>query len=246
MKNSLEITLDDFRGPLDLLLHLIEKNKVDIYDIPIVEITDQYIEFIDNADDKLGIASEFIVTAATLISIKTKMLLPKHEEEDDPRTELIEQLLEYKYFKRVSEELHELEKEGNKTIVKPSNIPPEVLKYEYKPNVEELFSNTNINELESIFKDLLKRFDERIDKVRSGFDRVIDDRWTISDRINFLRIYAKEKTKFKFSELVNDSVSKLQIVVTFLALLEMIKIGELRIRQEVALSDINIEVNCGK
>ncbi len=245
MKNNLEINLNDFTGSLDLLLHLIEKNKVDIYDIPIVEITDQYIEFIEKTEDKLNIASEFIVTAATLISIKTRMLLPKHEDEEDPRTELVNQLLEYKYYKMISERLHELEKEGNKVIIKGTNLPDEVIQYEYKPNVDELFSGTNTEELCNIFEKLLKNFNDRIDTIRSGFDRVIDDKWTISDRIDYLRKFCKEKIKFSFSELMKEATSRLQIVVTFLAILELTKLGELGISQDKFNTDINIEVISG-
>lgn len=245
MKNNPEISLDDFRGPLDLLLHLIDKNKVDIYDIPIVEITDQYIDFIEKSEDKLNIASEFIVTAATLISIKTRMLLPKYEEEEDPRTELVDRLIEYRYYKKVSEELERLEKNGNRTMIKGPTIPDEVAEFEFKPDVTELFSGTNIKELGNVFRELLKRYDERIDEVRSNFSKVEEDRWTVSDRIDYLREKIQTKKRFNFSEVIEEAVSRLQVIVTFLAMLELTKIGEVQIYQDDTLSDIKVEVFCG-
>ena len=128
---GIPVKLQVFEGPLDLLLHLIEKNKIDIYDIPIVEITNQYMEYIKAMQkEDLNIMSEFLVMAATLLDIKCRMLLPKEVneegEEEDPRQELVEQLLEYKMYKFMSYELKDRELDGDRVMYKSATIPDEV------------------------------------------------------------------------------------------------------------------------
>ena len=128
---ELSYKLEKFEGPLDLLLHLIEKNKVNIYDIPITEITDQYMEYVRKMDEEdLDVVSEFLVMAATLLDIKARMLLPKEineeGEEEDPRAELVMRLLEYKKFRLMSEELKDLETGADRVFYKDPTIPPEV------------------------------------------------------------------------------------------------------------------------
>ena len=125
--SAIDVKLNVFEGPLDLLLHLIEKNKVNIYDIPIVTITEQYLEYVNNMEEEdLDVMSEFLVMAATLIKIKSRMLLPKDEEteedEEDPREELVRRLLEYKMYKYAAGELKDLELEGNKAFFKKATI----------------------------------------------------------------------------------------------------------------------------
>ena len=125
---AIPVKLNVFEGPLDLLLHLIDKNKIDIYDIPIVEITDQYMEYIHSMEkEDLGVMSEFMVMAATLLDIKCKMLLPKEVneegEEEDPRQELVEQLLEYKMYKYMSFELRDMELDAAKSFYREKDLP---------------------------------------------------------------------------------------------------------------------------
>ena len=132
---GIPVKLQVFEGPLDLLLHLIDKNKIDIYDIPIVEITNQYMEYIKAMEkEDLNVMSEFLVMAATLLDIKCKMLLPKEVnedgEEEDPRQELVEQLLEYKMYKYMSYELKDRELESERVMYKTPTIPQEVMEYE--------------------------------------------------------------------------------------------------------------------
>ena len=131
---AIPVKLPIFEGPLDLLLHLIDKNKIDIYDIPIVEITDQYMEYIRQMQEKdLDVMSEFMVMAATLLDIKCKMLLPKEVneegEEEDPRAELVQQLLEYKMYKNLSYELRDRMEDAEKILYKDPTIPGEILSY---------------------------------------------------------------------------------------------------------------------
>ena len=140
---GIPVKLQVFEGPLDLLLHLIDKNKIDIYDIPIVEITNQYMEYIKAMEkEDLNVMSEFLVMAATLLDIKCKMLLPKEVnedgEEEDPRQELVEQLLEYKMYKYMSYELKDRELESERVMYKTPTIPQEVMEYEQPVNLDEL------------------------------------------------------------------------------------------------------------
>ena len=154
---ELTVKLQVFEGPLDLLLHLLDKNKVNIYDIPIVEITNQYMEYIaEMKRQDLNVLSEFLVMAATLIDIKSKMLLPKseneEEEEEDPRNELVQQLLEYKMYKCMAYELKDRQMDAQKVLFKEPTIPEEVLAFEEPVNLEELVSDVTLAKLNEIFK----------------------------------------------------------------------------------------------
>ena len=131
---ALSVKLEVFEGPLDLLLHLIEKNKIDIYDIPIVEVTDQYLEYIRQMEhEDMNVMSEFLVMAATLLDIKARMLLPKEVneegEEEDPRQELVERLLEYKMYKYMSYELRDRQMDAEHMLYREQSLPKEVLQY---------------------------------------------------------------------------------------------------------------------
>ena len=179
--------LQVFEGPLDLLLYLIEKNKVNIYDIPIVEITAQYMEYVNQMKkDNLDTLSEFLVMAATLLDIKSKMLLPKKEEEEqeqeDPRAELVQQLLEYKMYKCMANELKDRQLDAGKVWYKKKDIPDEVLAYEEPVNLEELVGDIRLSDLNRIFQSIMKRQEEKIDKVRSKFGK-IEKEEGISDRL---------------------------------------------------------------
>ena len=146
---DLKIKLQVFEGPLDLLLHLLEKNKVNIYDIPIVEITRQYLEYIREMERQdLNIMSEFLVMAATLIDIKSRMLLPAKEEEaaeeEDPRAELVQQLLEYKMYKCMSYELKDRQVDAQRVLFKAPTIPREVTEYEEPVDLSQLMSGVTL------------------------------------------------------------------------------------------------------
>ena len=146
---GIPIKLEVFEGPLDLLLHLIDKNKVDIYDIPIVEITNQYMEYIHQMQrEDLNIMSEFLLMAATLLDIKCKMLLPKEVneegEEEDPRQELVEQLLQYKMYKYMAYELKDREMDSEYIMYKNPSVPDEILNYEEPVDLDLLLGDLNL------------------------------------------------------------------------------------------------------
>lgn len=246
---GIPVKLQVFEGPLDLLLHLIDKNKIDIYDIPIVEITNQYMEYIKAMEkEDLNVMSEFLVMAATLLDIKCKMLLPKEVnedgEEEDPRQELVEQLLEYKMYKYMSYELKDRELESERVMYKTPTIPQEVMEYEQPVNLDELLGDLTLQKLNHIFKDVMKRQVDKIDPVRSKFGKIEKEEVTVSDKLVFVTDYAREHKKFSFRTLLTKQSSKIQIVVTFLALLQLMKEGVLYIEpQEQPFDDIRITSN---
>lgn len=174
---AIPVKLPVFEGPLDLLLHLIDKNKIDIYDIPIVEITDQYLEYIHQMErEDLDIMSEFMVMAATLLDIKCRMLLPKEVneegEEEDPRAELVQQLLEYKMYKYMSYELRDRMNEASRSVYKEPTFPREVLEYRTPVDTSELLSQISLAKLHTIYKMILKRQEDKIDPIRSRFGKI--------------------------------------------------------------------------
>ena len=159
---GIPVKLQVFEGPLDLLLHLIDKNKIDIYDIPIVEITNQYMDYIKAMErEDLNVMSEFLVMAATLLDIKCKMLLPKEVtedgEEEDPRQELVEQLLQYKMYKYMSYELRDRELDGGRTMYKDPTIPEEVMNYVEPVDLDELLGDLTLATLNRVFQDVIRR-----------------------------------------------------------------------------------------
>ena len=168
---AISYKLEHFEGPLDLLLHLIEKNKVSIYDIPIVLITEQYLEYVSSMEtEDLNVVSEFLVMAATLIDIKCRMLLPvevnEDGEEEDPRAELMARLLEYKMYKYMAQELQELEDHAGKHLYKVPTIPKEVVKYEEPVDLDQLLDGLTLAKLQSIFESIMKRQENKIDPMQ--------------------------------------------------------------------------------
>ena len=245
---AIPVRLEVFEGPLDLLLYLIDKNKVDIYDIPIVTITDQYMEFIRQMEDRdMNIMSEFLVMAATLIDIKCRMLLPKEVnedgEEEDPRDELVQKLLEYKLVRYMSVELKDRQLESGFNLYKGKTIPKEVLENPEPIDYEELIGDVNLARLNDIFKELLKRQEDKIDPVRSTFGNIQKEEVDLSLKTTYIEAYTREHKRFSFRSLLEKQGSKSELIVTFLVILEMIKIGKVTIEQEDNFSDIIITNN---
>ena len=242
---GIPVKLQVFEGPLDLLLHLIEKNKIDIYDIPIVEITSQYMEYIRQMErEDLNVMSEFLVMAATLLDIKCRMLLPKEineeGEEEDPRAELVEQLLQYKMYKYMSYELKDRLSVSGKVLYKDPTIPEEVAKYEQPVDLEELVGNLTLTRLNAIFQSLMRRQNDKIDPIRSKFGQIEQEEVSLDEKMMDLRTYAQEHATFRFSELMREQKGKIQMIVTFLAVLELMKTGELTVVQEHLFDDMLI------
>ena len=238
--------LEHFEGPLDLLLHLIEKNKVSIYDIPIVEITNQYLAYVNHMDkEDLNLVSDFLVTSATLIDIKSRMLLPREEEEEseeeDPRTELVNRLLEYKKYKYISQELADLEDSAGLHLFKPATVPPEVARYEPPVDLDELLDGLTLARLQTIFHQVMKRKEDKIDRVRSSFGTIKKEPISLEERIGSVMDYARKHRTFRFRQILEQGADKLEVVVTFLAILELMKIGKIHLTQEHLFDDMEIE-----
>lgn len=243
---DLNVKLQVFEGPLDLLLHLLDKNKVNIYDIPIVEITAQYMDYIaEMRRQDLDVLSEFLVMAATLIDIKSRMLLPadpdEETEEEDPRTELVRQLLEYKMYKCMAYELKDRQIDAQRVLFKEPTIPAEVLAYEEPINMEELVSDVTLAKLNYIFKTIMKKQKDKIDPLRSKFGKIEKEEVSLEEKMAELEEYAAEHAHFSFRSLLEEQSGKVEIIVTFLAVLELIKMGKIFISQEHIFDDIRID-----
>ena len=253
LKMAIPVKLEVFEGPLDLLLHLIDKNKVDIYDIPIVVITEQYLDYIKQMEtEDMNVMSEFLVMAATLIDIKCRMLLPKEineeGEEEDPRAELVEKLLEYKMCKYMSYELRDRMVDAERSLYKRPTLPKEVADYRQPVDYEELIGDITLQKLHEIFRQVMKRQEDKIDPVRSTFGTIEKDEIDMELKATFVEAYVRSHKTFSFRKLLEKQNSKMEVIVTFLVILEMIKTGRIGIEQENIYSDIIIttrDVNVG-
>lgn len=240
---AIQVKLDVFEGPLDLLLHLIEKNELDIYDIPIALITDQYIEYIQSMKQiNMEIASEFLIMAATLISIKSKLLLPvkDEEEEEDPRDELVQKLLAYRKYKYVSFLLKEKMQDSGQVIYKEPEFETAQFQTQKKIKLSDIECDATIEDLFTAFSKVLKASRDRIDPIRSKFNKVTQDRYTVAEKVEDLFILFKKEKKISFTNLFLQIRMKEEAIVTFLALLELIKIGKVKADQEKQFDEIEV------
>lgn len=248
---QIDIKLDAFEGPLDLLLHLITREEVDIYDIPIVSITSQYFNAIKDVDAlDLDFASEFIVMAATLLEIKSKMLLPDQNEmevyafaHEDPRLELVKRLVAYKLFKEMAMQLRTTEGALDEVIFREQD---DLSQYIENIPKSELNKDLEASLLVDAVKRLMikmNRFDENRQTYFKGIKR---DHFTVEDKFKHIRQHLKQQGRLNFSMLFGESFTKEEVVVTFLALLELLKLKEIRINQSELFGEIEItkrEVN---
>ena len=247
MAEGISYKLEVFEGPLDLLLHHIDKDKINIYDIPIAEITEQYLEYMHAMPERdLNTMSDFLVMAATLLDIKARMLLPKEVdpetgEEVDPRAELVERLIEHRKYKMMAARLAELQLDAEKHLYKNPTVPKEVQKYEPPVDMDSLLDGLTLTRLQSVFDEVMKRSEDRVDTERSRFGTIRKERISVKQKVESLISYAKEHRSFSFRNLLENQKSRLEIVVTFLSVLELTKIGLLQIAQEDIRSDIMIE-----
>lgn len=231
-----KVELDVFEGPLDLLLYLIKKDEVDIYDIPIEKITTQYMEYLNIMKMlDLNIAGEFIVMAATLMMIKSRMLLPveerdeMEEEEDDPRWELVRQLVEYKKFKDAASHLQTREMyQENVFLMGADNV---VLDAE-DPGV--VLSDVSLFDLITAFNNVLKNVKPEV------IGEIVPQSFTVADKIDVILNVFSSRDKVVFMELFREDATRNEIVCTFLALLELIRLRHINISQEKHFGEIVI------
>lgn len=244
---ELSVKLEVFEGPLDLLLHLLDKNKVSIYDIPIVEITNQYMEYIREMQRQdLNVMSEFLVMAATLLDIKSRWLLPARESEEgetvDPRDELVQQLLQYKLFKYMSQELKDRQLDAARHLYRDPSIPKEVEYYEEPLDLDELTRGLDLPMLHRIFDSVIKKQVDKVDPIRSKFGQIEKEEVSLDEKLSSLEQYFSEHSTCSFRELLESRASKVEIIVTFLAILELMKTGRIHTVQEETFGEIYISV----
>lgn len=214
---AISVKLQAFEGPLDLLLHLIEKNKVDIYDIPIVEITAQYLEYIKAMETQdMNVMSEFLVMAATLLDIKCKMLLPKEineeGEEEDPRAELVQKLLEYKMYKYMSYELKDRQVDAARTLFKDRTLPKEIEEYKPPVDLQELLGDADLRKLQMLFKTVMRRQEDKIDPVRSTFGKIEKDEVDMDLKTTFVEAYIQTHKTFSFKVLLEKQKARWKLL----------------------------------
>ena len=235
-ENEFAIRLPAFEGPLDLLLYLIRRSEVDIYDIPIERVTEQYIAILGSMETlDLEVAGEFFVMASTLMYIKSRMLLPKKdqgsnedvEDEDiDPRWELVQQLLEYRKFKEVAEDIRKL-------ILSSHDLIARIGPKDAVEAVERPLKPVDRVDLWNTFNQVLRRLAERIDEGQINAEQV-----TVSDRMELILLRIKHEPSFLFSELFESSTTITTIVATFLAVLELTRLSKIKLQQDRAFGDI--------
>ena len=245
---GIAVKLQAFEGPLDLLLHLIEKNKVSIYDIPIAEITDQYMAYLHEMKKQdLGVMSEFLLMAATLLDIKSRMLLPKEVneegEEEDPRQELVQQLLEYKMYKYISYELKERRQDAAQVLYHKQDLPEEVKAYKQPVSTEELLAGVTLSRMHRIFVDIIRRQNNRIDPIRSTFGTLQKEEVDMDQMREKVAEYIEQHEVCNFRELLLGQATKMQVIIAFLIILEMMKEGVITIVQEESFGEIHIAKN---
>ena len=234
--NEYKVRLEVFEGPLDLLLYLIKKDEVDIYDISIERITQQYLEFMDAFKVlDLEVAGEFVVMAANLIYIKSRALLPAHvqppeeeAEEEDPRWDLIRQLVEYKKFKDAAAQLSQREVEQGNLF---SRLP------EPEAAVERPLGEVSVFDLIAAFNKILKRIEGKTEDLREIFE----ENYSVSDKIDLIMKMTASGVALKFTELFANAASRTEVVVTFLALLELVRLKQLSLVQSEAFGEIELK-----
>ncbi|MCF6096745.1 segregation/condensation protein A [Thermovorax subterraneus] len=246
---ALNVKLEAFEGPLDLLLHLIEKNQINIYDIPISELTDQYLSYLEGLDKlDIDIASEFLLMAATLLSIKSRMLLPTEKtgdmqkeacagaDREDPRMELVEKLMEYKKYKMIAMVLREKEEKESRVFKRK----PEDFSFLFDGEI--CLSEVNLDDLILIFTRIIKK--GKIEESQN-LKTILKDPLPLRVRVKQVyKILLKKKRMF-FREFFQENSSKLEIIMTFLAILELIKLNRARVDQERLFGEITVVLKEG-
>ena len=232
------IKLENFEGPLDLLLYFIKRDKIDIYDIPITQITNEYISVIDEAKTlDVSIAGEFLFMASLLLRIKTQMLLPRQVDEesldiDDPRIDLVAQLLEYKKYKNIANKLKNLHFENKDTFFRSSTK----VVYDQSPDISDFLQEVTLYEISKIFKEAIENA-----PTQDSFE-IYRETVSLKDQKEFILQRLKTNKISSLRKLVKKLETKIEIIVTFLALLEMIKQSEIICLQKENFKDIEIKL----
>lgn len=237
MESDYKVKLEIFEGPLDLLLFLIKRDEIDIYDISIERITKQYLEYLQAFKElNVDLAGEFVVMAANLIYLKSRSLLPvdqqppdEEAEEDDPRWELIRQLIEYKKFKEAAAQLHARELEQERMFARDGGSAAALAETPLR------LGEVGIFQLINAFQNVIKRVEARED-----LREIFGEHFTVSEKIDIILRRVADGGRLRFSELFGEIVSRVEIVVTFLALLELIRLRQIQATQPDPFGEIEI------
>lgn len=241
-----QVNLEIFEGPFDLLFHLIEKNEVDIYDIPIHEITKQYLLYLDQMKKlDLDVASEFIVMAATLLEIKSKMLLPTNELDEinaelfdqDPRRELVSRLLEYRKYREASEFFTSLERNHSRKAFREQD---DLMSYFDAPTLDEVNEGLQTDLLVQAMQRVLSNLTKEDMKRKTFFNALKRDLFSVDEKITSIRSILATREKCLFIDTFQESPHREEVIVSFLAVLELLKLKYVGIEQEKQYSDIVI------
>ncbi|KXO17113.1 ScpA/B protein [Clostridiales bacterium KA00134] len=236
------VNLPVYEGPMDLLLDLIKENEIDIYDIPIAQISDEFLNYIERAKTiNMDLTADFIIMASKLLEIKSKMMLPKKEkeviseDEEDPRDELVQKILEYQKFKEIGSFFE------NRALIENRSIIKEPMDFDDLPELE-FFIDFEIDKLSKTFNLLLKKA-----KIREATEKVVieSDKFSISDAMKDLSLKLKENNNMSFYKWIGSDYSVEKLVTYFLAVLELIKNGEILVRQGNLFEDIEIRSRLG-
>ncbi len=246
MSYQLNVVLPSFEGPLDLLLHLLEKNDIDIYDIPIHLIAEQFIAYIDRSEQRsIDDMSAFVVMAAQLLEIKSKMLLPIHSDQgddliaaDDPRYDLVQRLLEYKRYKDAAEKLQRQHADHAGICLQRIN---EIERYKTVFDPQSDLEDIDIGLLVEALNEVIGRIPRYDRNRREYFDKLVRDYYTVEQKLADLELRFEAQPKWTFRQLVADARDKMEVVVIFLALLEFMRDNHLKIYQAESFSEIILE-----
>jgi len=239
----MEFILEAYQGPLDLLLKLIQRHEIDIYDIPIATLTNQYLQEIANLPPDMGQLSEFLVMAATLLEIKSRMLLPRPKTEpdaepEDPREALVQKLLAYKQAQTIAQELGSLTPVGER-VAGIGDTP--LLQQLYQDASSQLPTDmATLSQLMEVFADVMSRKEDRRDPVRAGYGSMPRERFSVTEKVVRIRSMIAQYGRASLRALFIDCRSKNEMVVTFLAILEMVRQGMARASQSTTFGDVEV------
>lgn len=236
--NKYALKLENFEGPLDLLIHLIDKNKMDIYDVKLSDIADQYIEYINEMErQNLDVTSEFLVIASTLVYLKSKELLPKEVEDESELTEeeLLRRIIEYKKYKEISKKFKEMYETNNTRFFKlPDEVKLPKQKLEREYSYELLYSN---------YKRLIENYESKVNKNAENIEKIaIRDTYSVTSKVKEIFKELSKKPKFVFNKLFSVKLKpKAEVVTAFTGLLELTRRSKVTATQEELFGDIVVE-----
>ena len=236
----MDVNLEVYSGPLDLLLKLIRRKEINIYDIPIAQVAEEYLEEIKNVTPDMGEISEFLVLAATLLEIKSNMLLPRYEEEpeEDPREALVQRLLAYEEAQEFAKILAGLTPMGD--VYSSAGEPELLCAFSLRSDNQPVMDLISLEQLSDIFVKVMKLKEGRIDTVRAGYGQMPRERFTVTAKIVFILDTLQEKGRLSLFSLFEICNVKLELVVTFLAMLELMRRGLVRAVQTCAFCDVEV------